>query len=123
MRIHAVGRRPAKRLLLCTVGVVLLAGLVSGVLAWCWTQAALLLELRGRCGYRPRTRRTAMWHLLLHGRWSEPASAFPTRPERAAAPEAWAYVARRGLLPRLSGLGGLAPASPPTHLASRLTAR
>src|ERR1700690_2062830 len=45
MRVHAVGRRPLTRLVLCVALVVLLALLFSGSLAWCLTEAASLLAL------------------------------------------------------------------------------
>ena len=106
MRTHTVGARPARRLLLFTVCVVILAGLVSGVFGWCWTQAASLLELHGPMRLPATDAARAMWHLLLHGRWSEPASAFPTPVERAAAPEAWAYCAVAVCLLVLVGWGG-----------------
>ena len=92
MRVHAVGRRPATRLLLCLLGVLMLAGVVSGALPWCWTQAARLLELHGPMRLPAADAARGMWHLLVHGDWGGPASAFPTRPERTAAPEAWAYI-------------------------------
>jgi type IV secretion system protein VirD4 len=92
VRVHAVGRRPAARLLIPTAGVVILAGVLSGAFGWCWTQAACLLELRGPMRLPAGDAAHAMWRLLMRGGWGEPAGAFPTRAERASAPAAWAYV-------------------------------
>jgi len=92
MRVHAVGRRPATRLLLTLAGVVALALMVSGVPAWCWTQAACLLEARGPMRLTTADAAHTMWQLLTRGGWSSPASAFPTHGEREAAPAAWAYA-------------------------------
>jgi type IV secretion system protein VirD4 len=92
VRIHAVGRRPVARLLFCTVGVLLLAGLVSGVFAWLWTQAACLVELHGPMRLPAGDAARAMWRALVEGDWSSPAGAFPRRAERASAPGAGAYV-------------------------------
>jgi type IV secretory pathway TraG/TraD family ATPase VirD4 len=92
VRVHAVGRRPATRLLICTAGIVVLAGMLSGALAWCWTQAACLLELHAPMRLPAADAAHAMWRLLMRGGWSAPAHAFPTRAERAWAPGAWAYA-------------------------------
>jgi type IV secretion system protein VirD4 len=92
MRVHAVGRRPAMRLFICVLGVLTLAGVVSGVLPWCWTQAACLVSLRGPMHLPAGDAAHAMWHLLVRGGWSAPYEAFPTAAERAAAPQAAAYV-------------------------------
>jgi type IV secretion system protein VirD4 len=92
VRVHAVGRRPAARLLIPTAGVVILAGVLSGAFGWCWTQAACLLELRGPMRLPAADAAHAMWRLLMRGGWGEPAGAFPTRAERASAPAAWTYV-------------------------------
>jgi len=92
VRVHAVGRRPATRLLICTAGIVLLAGVLSGALAWCWTQAACLLELHGPMRLPAADAAHAMWHLLMRGGWSAPAREFPTRAERVSAPQGWAYA-------------------------------
>ena len=105
MRVHAVGRRPAMRLLLCALGVLALAGLLSGGLAWCWTQTACLLSLRAmRLPVSDAAH--AMWQLLTHGGWSTPYQAFPTAAERAAAPGAPAYVIVAVCLLALLGRGG-----------------
>ncbi len=92
MRVHAVGHRPLARLLVCVAGVGLLALALSGVLAWCWTQAACLLELHGPMRLRSSDAARAMWHLLIRGGWGSPAHSFPTRAERQSAPGAWAYA-------------------------------
>jgi hypothetical protein len=62
--------------------VLVLAGVVSGVLEWCWTQAACLLELHGPMRLRPADAARVMWRLLLRGGWGTPAGA----------PGAWAYL-------------------------------
>ncbi len=106
MRVHAVGRRPAMRLLTCTLGVLALAGVISGVLPWCWTQAACLLSLH-RPMYLPAGDAAhAMWHLLMRGGWSTPYEAFPTAGERAAAPQAATYVIVAVCCLALSARGG-----------------
>ncbi len=92
MRVHAVGPRPAVRLLILAVTVVVLAALVSGAAAWWWTQAARLMSLEPPMRLPDRDAARAMWQLITRGGWSNPQTAFPTRGERARAPEAWAYV-------------------------------
>jgi type IV secretion system protein VirD4 len=92
VRIHTVGRRPVTRLVLCTAGVLLLAGLVSGVFAWLWTEAACLVELHGPMRLPVGDSARAMWHLLVAGGWGSPAMAFPSRAERGSAPGAGAYL-------------------------------
>ncbi|MGO9761708.1 MAG: type IV secretory system conjugative DNA transfer family protein [Solirubrobacteraceae bacterium] len=96
MRVHAVGRRPLVRFTICLAGIVLLALLLSGSLAWCWTQAASLLELKGPMRLTAADAAHAMWRVLIRGGWSSPASVFPTRAERAAAPAGWAYALTGG---------------------------
>ncbi len=91
MRVHAVGHRPLARLAICLAGIALLALTLSGSLAWCWTQTASLLELNGPMRLPVADAARAMWHLLIRGGWSSPASAFPTSGERSAAPDLWAY--------------------------------
>jgi type IV secretion system protein VirD4 len=106
MRVHAVGRRPTTRLLLCCAGVLLMASIVSGALPWCWTQAARVLELHRPMRLPAADAARAMWHVLIRGGWGAPASAFPKGAERAQAPEAWAYgVVAVGFL-ALLGWGG-----------------
>jgi len=97
VRVHAVGRRPTMRLAICAGCVLALAGVVSGVLGWCWTQAALVIELQAPMRMSATDTAHALWRLLLRGGWSTPADAFPTRAERAAAPAAWAYGVVAGL--------------------------
>ena len=106
MRVHAVGRRPAMRLLICILGVLALAGVVSGVLPWCWTQAACLLSLNGPMHLPTSDAAQAMWNLLLRGGWNTPYRAFPTAAERAAAPQAVAYLMVGFCCLVLSGRGG-----------------
>jgi hypothetical protein len=78
----------------------------SGVLAWCWTEAASLLELRGPMRLTTGDAAHAMWRLLTRGGWSSPASAFPTHVEREAAPAAWAYALVVLCLLTLTGRAG-----------------
>jgi type IV secretion system protein VirD4 len=91
MRVHAVGRRPVARLLVCVLLIGSLALVLSGAAAWCWTQAACLAQLSSPMRLSRSDAAKAMWHLLTHGGWSSPAGAFPTLHERRAAPAAWAY--------------------------------
>jgi type IV secretory pathway TraG/TraD family ATPase VirD4 len=69
-----------------------IASILSGGLAWCWTQAARLVELRAPMALSTSDAARATWHLLLKGGWSTPSQAFPTPAEQAAAPGAWAYT-------------------------------
>jgi type IV secretion system protein VirD4 len=92
MRVHAVGRRPAMRLLVCSVGVLVFAGFISGVLPWCWTQAARVVSLHGPMHLPVGDAARALWRLLMRGGWSTPYRAFPSAAERATAPGAPAYV-------------------------------
>lgn len=92
MRVHAVGRRPTARLLILAIAAVFLAALVSGVVAWCWTEAARVVSLDPPMRLPDGDAARAMWRLITRGGWSTPQSAFPTARERAGAPGAWAYV-------------------------------
>jgi type IV secretion system protein VirD4 len=92
MRIHTVGRRPATRMLTCGIGVLALGGVVSGVVPWCWTQAACLVSLGAPMRLPAGDAAAAMWRLVIRGGWSTPYRAFPTAAERAAAPGASAYA-------------------------------
>ncbi|HEU0251085.1 MAG TPA: type IV secretory system conjugative DNA transfer family protein [Solirubrobacteraceae bacterium] len=80
------------RLLFCVAGVLLLAGLVSGVLGWLWTQAACLMALHSPMRLSVGDAAHAMWRLLLDGGWGSPAKTFPTRAERVSAPSAFTYL-------------------------------
>lgn len=91
MRLYGVGRRPVIRLVICSALVAALAFVLSGVAAWCWTQAACLAQLELPMHLPRSDAATAMWHLLTHGGWGSPAGAFPTAGERHAAPAPWAY--------------------------------
>jgi type IV secretory pathway TraG/TraD family ATPase VirD4 len=95
------------RLAICTAGVLVLAGVLSGGPEWCWTQAARAIELRGPMTLPPPDAARVFWHLLLKGGWSQPAQAFPTRMQRAAAPAAWAYAVVAVLFAVLVANGGL----------------
>ena len=97
MRIHGVGARPAMQLALCAACGLVIAGVLSGVPAWCWTQAARTVELKTPMRLPTADAAHALWRLLLRGGWRTPARAFPTRAERAAAPAAWAYCLAAGL--------------------------
>lgn len=92
MRTHAAGMRPATRMLICLLIGALVSVMVSGVLAWCWTQAASLIELRGTIALSSHDAAHAMWRLIFHGGWGDPAAAFPTAAERRAAPATWGYI-------------------------------
>ncbi len=98
MRTHTVGARPATRMLICVGGVLALAGVVSGLVAWCWTQAACLIALQAPMRLPAGDAARAMWRLLVRGGWSTPYNAFPTVQERAAALGAPAYALAAGFL-------------------------
>ena len=93
------------RLLICTVAVLALAGLISGVAPWCWTQAARLISLHAPMRLTAGDAARAMWRLVMRGGWSTPYRAFPTAAERAAAPAAPAYVLVAACLLALLGWG------------------
>jgi type IV secretion system protein VirD4 len=92
VRVHTTGRRPTSRLLLAAAAVSLLAFILSGAAVWCWTQTAAILTLHPPTHLIRTDGARAMWHLLTHGGWSNPAGAFPTRAERSEAPDLWAYI-------------------------------
>jgi type IV secretion system protein VirD4 len=106
MRVHSLGLAPAMRVLLCLCALLLAAGLLSGALAWCWTQAACVASLRGPTRLSAGDAARASWQLVLHGGWSTPGGAFPTAAERAGAPGAWAYIAVAVAGIVLTGRGG-----------------
>ncbi len=93
MRVHSLGLAPAVRLAAFATGLLLAAGALSGVLAWCWTQAACLLSFHPPMRLPTGDAAQAMWRLMLHGELAAPGRSFPTAGERAAAPAAWAYAA------------------------------
>ncbi len=105
MRIHAVGRPPAMRLLIVGAGVLALGGLISGVGPWCWTQAARLISLHAPMRLPAGDAARAMWRLVMRGGWSTPYRAFPTAAERATGPGAPAYVLVAACLLALLGWG------------------
>jgi len=92
VRVRSLGLRPAARLVLCAIVALLATGVLSGDIAWCWTQAACLASLRAPIHLPTGDAGAAMWRLLTHGGWSRPQLAFPTAAERSAAPVATAYV-------------------------------
>jgi type IV secretion system protein VirD4 len=106
MRVHAVGVRPRTRLALGAVGLLAATGVLSGGLAWCWTQAACLASLHPPMRLSAADAASAMWRLLLHGGWSAPARAFPGPSEQGRAPSAWAYVIVAVLSIALAGRTG-----------------
>jgi type IV secretion system protein VirD4 len=106
VRVHSLGLRPAARLLLCATGLLLTVGVLTGALAWCWTQVACLASLRRPVRLPAGDGAHAMWQLLLHGGWSTPGRAFPTHFEQAGAPSAWAYATVAVLSMLLAGRGG-----------------
>jgi len=91
VRVQAVGQRPWARLVVCLIALAVFGFAVSGAAAWCWTQAARVLELSGPMRLPRADAAQAMWRVLTHGGWGSPSSAFPTPAERAAAPAPWAY--------------------------------
>jgi type IV secretion system protein VirD4 len=98
VRVRGAGLRPRTRLLLASGGLVLLAAVFSGAVAWLWTQAALVVFLRPPLPLPARDAAAATWRVLEHGRWSSPGSAFPKAAERAGAPGALAYAAVAALV-------------------------
>src|ERR1700730_10041141 len=92
MRVHAVGPRPGTRLVACAIAATLLAGLLSGAVTWCWTEAACVASLHPPMRLPAADTAHALWKLITHGGWSTPSRAFPTPAERAGAPGAWAYA-------------------------------
>lgn len=91
MRIHSPGLRPSVRLALCAAGLILIAAVLTGGVAWCWTQCARMASLEPPMRLPIADAASAMWRLLLGGGWHAPAQAFSTRTERASAPSAGAY--------------------------------
>ncbi len=77
---------------MCVLGLLALAGFASGVVAWCWTQAACLVSLQAPIRLSAGDAAAATWRLLIRGGWSTPSRAFPKTAERAAAPGAPAYT-------------------------------
>lgn len=106
MRVQAVGPHRL-RLLLLVVGLAVGTAVMSGALAWCWTQTAVLLELRAPLGLSLADAARASWRLAFRGGWADPARAFPTVLERRAAPEAWAYAAVALLTLTVAGCGAV----------------
>jgi type IV secretion system protein VirD4 len=92
MRTHAAGVRAPARLLGCVAIGVTITLTLTGALAWCWTQAASLIELHGLMRLSSHDAAHAMWRLLFHGGWADPGHAFPSAVERRSAPAAWGYV-------------------------------
>ncbi len=92
MRVQSVGQRPAVRLLRFLAGLGLLSGLLSGVVAWLWTEAACLASFQAPMQLTTGDAAVASWRLVLRGGWTDPSRAFPTGLERAQAPGAAAYV-------------------------------
>src|ERR1700742_4154500 len=92
MRVQRAGTRPAARLLLCALGVAVLAFALSGSAFWCWTQSARLTELDAPMRLSRSDAGQAMWRLIAHGSWSSPARGFVRPQERVAVPPMWAYA-------------------------------
>jgi type IV secretion system protein VirD4 len=92
MRVHAVGVRPSTRLLLAAAALLIAGGILTGAVAWCWTQAACLASLHPPIRLPAADAASAMWRLLLHGGWSTPGRAFPGRLEQDEAPSVSAYI-------------------------------
>jgi type IV secretion system protein VirD4 len=92
MRVHAVGVRPRTRLGLGAAVVLAAAAILTGGVAWCWTQAACLASLHPPMRLSAADCASAMWRLLIQGGWSTPGRAFPARLEQQHAPSVWAYM-------------------------------
>ncbi len=123
MRVHSLGLRPAVRLAIGVAGLLLVVGLVSGALAWGWTEAACVVSLRAPMPLPAADAAHAMWRLLLDGGWSRPARAFPTAAERVSAPGAWAYGAVAVTVVALAARTAWLVRRRITALAGRLPAR
>jgi type IV secretion system protein VirD4 len=106
VRVHTAGQRPAIRVLGFGTLALVACAAVSGTLAWCWTEAACLAELRRPMRLPAGDAARATVELLLHGGWSNPASAFPSAAERAGAPAAWAYAVSAACVLVLLGNAG-----------------
>jgi type IV secretion system protein VirD4 len=85
---------------------LLLAGGLTGLLPWAWTQAACLVSLRAPMHLTAGDAAYATWRVLTHSDWSTPYEAFPTASERASAPTETAYLAAMLLLLALLGRAG-----------------
>ena len=105
MRVHTVGRAPGGRLAVTCAVLGALVAALTGVAAWCWTQAALVFFLHQPMRLPLTDAARASWQLLLHGGWTTPAWAFPTPAEQAQAPDAAAYIL---VALTLAGLAGRA---------------
>jgi type IV secretion system protein VirD4 len=108
VRAQAPGRRRARRLLLGAMLAMLLTGLLSGVLLWLVAQTALLLSLHLPLDLSLSSSRAATLRLIFTGRWSNPASAFPSRAQRAAFPDPRAWAIALGVLGALPVLAVIA---------------
>jgi type IV secretion system protein VirD4 len=84
MRAQAPGRRRGRRLLLSVIFTVLLVSILSGALMWIVAQTALLLSLHLPLHLSLLDARAVTLRLVLTGRWSSPAAAFPHRAQRVA---------------------------------------
>ncbi len=120
MRIHTVGRRPATRMLTSAIAVLALAGLVSGVVPWCWTQAACLVSLRAPMRL-PAGDAATCDVAACHPRWLEHAVPCVSEGSRASGCAGGARLrARRLLLAGVALLGGVEGLSPCALVAGRL---
>jgi type IV secretion system protein VirD4 len=106
MRIYTAGRRPATRFAGCVAGAAVVAGALSGAVAWCWTEAARVLELRAPMALSVTDAARTTWQLVMRGGWSTPGRAFPTMFERTDAPSVWAYAAAAVCFLTLLGTAG-----------------
>ena len=91
MRVRRAAAYPWRRLAALAALIVMLVGIAGGGVWWCWTQAALLLELHTPERLPLTDAARAGWRLLLDGGWAHPSAVFPTRAERVGAPGAAQY--------------------------------
>ena len=92
MRVQSSGSAPFLRLLVLVVGTVVIGALTSGLLLWCWTEAASVLSLHGMLQLPLGDAAHATWQIMLHGEWRTPGQALPRAAERADAPRPAAYL-------------------------------
>jgi len=92
VRVRPAVRHPWLRLLASGGSAVIVVGVVSGALAWCWTQVALLVSFQAPMQLPLRDATRATWRLLLRGGWAHPGSAFPAASEHVTAPDRFQYT-------------------------------
>ena len=95
-------RHPRGRIAVAAL-LMLLAGLLSGLMMWVWTQAALLVSVRSPVAIALAQARSATWRLVSAGGWGDPAHAYPP-PIGGRLPGGSAFVVA-GVLVATAGVG------------------